>query len=148
MASLRGKTKRTFILLLFTTFQMPQSLAFSFLDKKNTQIWVVQKPSVQWEFVFSKKKQQLFSMFGSFANQHKLLQTFVSFRKQSISKLFRLINTNKICYFCGFLRKWNTSLPAILPGHVLKNKNRKRFLQWDFEEKCCFLQKSEKVAKK
>ena len=87
-------------------------------------------------------------MFGSFAHQHKLSQTFVSFRKQSISKFSRLININKICYFCGFLRKGNTSLQAILLGHVLKNKNRKRFLQWDFEEKCCFLQKSEKVAKK
>ena len=141
MASLRGKTKSPFILSLLTTFWMPQSLAFSFLDKKNTQIWVGQRPSVQWEFVFSKKKQQLFSMFGSFANQHKLLQTFVSFRKQSISKFSRLININKICYFCGFLRKGNTSLQAILLGHVLKNKNRKRFLQWDFEEKCCFFAK-------
>ena len=87
-------------------------------------------------------------MFGSFAHQHKLSPTFVSFQKQSISKFSRLININKIYYFCRFLRKENTSLQAILLEHVLKNKNRKRFLQWDFEEKCCFLQKSEKVAKK
>ena len=142
MASLRGKTKSPFILSLLTTFWMPQSLAFSFLDKKNTQIWVGQRPSVQWEFVFSKKKQQLFSMFGSFAHQHKLSQTFVSFRKQSISKLSRLINIGKTCYFCELLRKVNISFQAILPEHVLKNKNRKRFLQQSFEEKCCFFVKS------
>ena len=141
MASLLGKTKTLSFCNFLNTFQMLQSLAFSFLDKKNTQIWVVQRPSVQWEFDFSKKKQQLCSMFRSFAHQHKLSQTFVSFRKQSVSKLSRLINISKTCYFCEFLRNVNISFQAILLEHVLKNKNRKRFLQQGFEEKCCFFVK-------
>ena len=148
MASLRGKTKTFSICHFFATFQMLQSLVFSFLGKENTKIWVFQNLSVTREFVLSKKNQQFVSMFRSFAHQDKMFSTFDCFRKQSISKLSRLININKICYFCEFLRKGNTSLQAILLEHVLKNKNRKRFLQQDFEEKCCFLQKSEKVAKK